>query len=60
MDDHVPPMYKTTKGYRLTEFVLVLSTHNQPRLAADKRGLLPWARAIRLIYPGLPKQEFSK
>jgi hypothetical protein len=42
-----------------SSFVQV-STHNQPRLAAAKRGLLPWARAIQLIYPGRPKQEIFK
>jgi hypothetical protein len=35
-------------------------THNQPHLAAAKRGLLPWDRAIQLIYPGRPKQEIFK
>jgi hypothetical protein len=34
--------------------------HNQPRLAAAKHGLLPWARAIQLIYLGRPKQEIFK
>jgi hypothetical protein len=42
-----------------SSFVQV-STHNQPRLAAAKRGLLPWARAVQLIYPGRPKQEIFK
>jgi hypothetical protein len=56
-------VHDTKKGEKQTHRVRsykFLHIINQPRLAAAKRGLLPWARAIQLIYPGRPKQEIFK